>query len=374
MELEQYIAEKTDLYQKLLEFIDDGGEEEYQKLEKALESQKIKENQPEIRIFIGLVSKICNNHHRLDNFFNKIEKILFFMKEVIKQTYSNIEIFNIFKSNKRILYFLFKENFIDFDESISKRITSENFFIHAKYPNYFITEIKKFIPNKLQKRYESQNRNLLNLRKNEKINDDDFEKMRNIGENETHICQLIRNDSVDDFISYVNQNSISFTTIIKPSIFESNSFLIKNNPTLIEYSAFFGSIQIFKYLILNKIELKPSIWMFAIHGRNAELIHILEEYKIEPPNNNFQFCLNESLKCHHNEIANYLFDSLLENSTNSSFSESIRYFNFYLFPEDLTVPHSFFNLCRSNYIYIVDFLLKTMNFDVNTKIINILQV
>ena len=47
--------------------------------------------------------------------------------------------------------------------------------------------------------------------------------------------------------------------------------------TLIEYAAFFGSIQIFKYLVKNGVELYPSLWNFAIHGNNPELISFLED-------------------------------------------------------------------------------------------------
>ena len=79
-----------------------------------------------------------------------------------------------------------------------------------------------------------------------------FEK-RKIGENDNHICQLIRKDLIEEFIVYVNRNNISLESLINPSIFETNSFLLKNKEvSLIEYAAFFGSIQIFQYLKINK--------------------------------------------------------------------------------------------------------------------------
>ncbi|KAK8883733.1 hypothetical protein M9Y10_042831 [Tritrichomonas musculus] len=374
MQLEKYLEEKVDINQKILEFIDNGNEEEYKEIEKTFLSQKIQENPQEFKIIIRLISKISNNYHRLPHFFDKIERILMFLKEDIKKIYSNSEIFDVFKNNKRLLYFLIKESFIEVDEKITEIITSKKFFIQARYPNYFLPEIKDFISFKIQKKIESQNRNLLNLNKHEKIDQSIFDEMRKIGENENHLCQLIRNDSINDFISHVNRSNISFASTIKPSIFETNSFLIKNNPTLIEYSAFFGSVQIFKYLYLNKVEIKPSIWQFAIHSRSSEMIHVLEECQIKPLNDNYQKCLNESIKCHHNEIANYIFDNFIQNASNSTFSESIRYFNFLLFPDDLTDPHSFYNLCRSNYIFIVDFILKTMEIDVNTKIVQNYQI
>lgn len=57
----------------------------------------------------------------------------------------------------------------------------------------------------------------------------------------------------------------------------------KKSISIIEYASFFGSIQIFQYLIMNKVELKPSLWLYAIHSQNAELISLLEENKIDRP-------------------------------------------------------------------------------------------
>ena len=51
----------------------------------------------------------------------------------------------------------------------------------------------------------------------------------------------------------------------------------KKKPTLIEYAAFNGSIQIFQYLKMNKVELNEELWSYAIHSGNAQIIHLLEE-------------------------------------------------------------------------------------------------
>lgn len=102
MQIDKYLEDKTNLYQALLEFIDNGNEEEYQKFTNELTSKRYNENRHEFNIIIRLVSKICNNYHRLPDFFTRIEKILLFLKEEIKQTYSNSEILNLFKSSKRI--------------------------------------------------------------------------------------------------------------------------------------------------------------------------------------------------------------------------------------------------------------------------------
>lgn len=64
---------------------------------------------------------------------------------------------------------------------------------------------------------------------------------------------------------------------VKPSYYETNAFLIGRKTSLIEYATFLGAIQIIQYLKFNKIENDKSLWPFAVHSNNAELIHYLEE-------------------------------------------------------------------------------------------------
>ena len=62
-----------------------------------------------------------------------------------KRYFSYSEIFNIFKSNKRILLFLVEQQIIIIDEFIAKKITNIDIYIEAKYPQYFQPEIQPFI-------------------------------------------------------------------------------------------------------------------------------------------------------------------------------------------------------------------------------------
>ena len=66
---------------------------------------------------------------------------------------------------------------------------------------------------------------------------------------------------------------------ISSSFYETNSFLLKKKTiSLIEYSAFFGSIQIFQFLVFNNVDLNDDLWFYAIHGKNAEIIYDLFKY------------------------------------------------------------------------------------------------
>ncbi|KAK8835989.1 hypothetical protein M9Y10_040186 [Tritrichomonas musculus] len=204
-----------------------------------------------------LINGISVNHHRTPTFYPKIFKILIQFKDQIKNNYSTRDILKIFK-DKNILLFLLKEGIL----------TKEN------------VDDKIFIEN--------------------------IEKYSNFNENEGPICEIIRKDSINEFISYIEQENIDLSSKIETSEFETNQFLIKNKPSLIEYSAFFGSINIFKYLIGKEKEISGSIWIYAIHGHNFEIIKLLEANNIKPKKDNYRNCLIESIKCHHIEMSYYL--------------------------------------------------------------------
>ena len=138
-----------------------------------------------------------------------------------------------------------------------------------KYPEYFFTEIQNFLDEEQKKIFDP------NV-------DEKFDEKRMNGENDTEICQIIRKDSLKEFITYVNQNNFSLKAKIKPSIFETNLMLLQSeNITLIEYAAFYGAIQIFQYLKQNNIQFTSNLLSFAIHGCNSEIINLVENEQKE---------------------------------------------------------------------------------------------
>ena len=191
--------------------------------------------------------------------------------------------------------------------------------------------------------------------------------------------------SVEDFISYINRKNIPLYSEIAPSIFETNSFLIDNkNTTLIEYSAFFGSIQIFQYLLMNNVELTPSLWLYSIHSKNAELVHLLESNEVQPPedsNNYFIQCLIEAIKCHHNDFADYIESNLLvQNQKNKSkqneqiISNCLKYHNYIYIRADNIFDHAFFYLCQYDYNTLINFLLKSKEDEIESRLISKLKI
>ena len=72
----------------------------------------------ELEAFLKIICSITNNHRRYHNLYQKEEEILFHYSVQIKQTFTNQEIFQIFKNNKRILLFLFQQKIVIPDQSI----------------------------------------------------------------------------------------------------------------------------------------------------------------------------------------------------------------------------------------------------------------
>ena len=287
-------------------------EEDYQDLIRYLNDEQILETRCNLYSFLHLIDQISNNYHRHPSFFDFFDKIIFDIKDTIAHFFTNIEIFYIFRRNKRLLLVLFENHILIPDDSIFSIISSEKY--QSKfYPEYFSPEFKEFNSNKLT------------------IADfEQFNTKRKIGENDHQICELIRKDDIVEFIVFINKMNLSLSNSIKPSEYETNSFLLKNTPSLIEYAAFFGSIRIFQYLQKNGVNLESSLWLYSIHGLNPEIIQILEENKIMPNDINlYQNCLIESIKCHNNDITNYIQNNFIESSIEKViFIEILKYYNY----------------------------------------------
>ena len=399
MEYEKQITRMKNLYDNLYQFINDENnfEEDFHTLINNIKSEKYFENIDEFKSILHIINKISKNHHRYSAFLPKIEKVLLFYSDEIKKSFSNSELFNIFQSNKIVLLFLienkiviiddyvinsiinkdskFKQFYVQYFESQyqdefvkkTKKSIEKQKLIHKNYSYYFYPEIKQFLDE--SKRNEIENK-IPTI-------DENFENDRKSGENDLYICQIIRQDLIDEFVIYENKNILPLSIKIKPSIFETNPFLMKNEPTLIEYAAFYGSIQIFRYLLLNHVELSKMLWLYAIHGNNPEIIHILEENRVKPDDNSYLECLKESLKCHHNEIANYIIDNLMEQkfekNQNDFFENKVafgfKYHNYIYIQNFYNYQSIFYYACLYDYLSIVKLLAKLRKINFNEDVI-----
>lgn len=387
---EEYIQRKKELQKNLLAYltVSEDAEENYQNFIKVINDQKIYEKKYEFIEFLHLFSNICNNHNQSPTFWTKVEKIFGEIKNSLETFSINNTIFNIFSKNKKILLYLINQKIIKIDVHLFELLKSE-IFEKAKYQQYFYPEIKPFY-DEIQ---EKKNNDIMNgdsrilmyqriINEQKEIEEVDYGEIYNqdkevfyqkrlIGENDDILCKLIRDDNIDDFISHVCKNDFDLKSEVADSIYETNPFLVDKSPTLIEYTAFFGSIQIFKYL-LNKIgEVSPSIWLYAVHGDHPEIIQILDEKKIEI--NSILDVYIEAIKCHHNELANYIENEILSKDDDEkkvkkldkekSRSYILKYFNYQFFDFDLKDTKSLIDLTMFDYPSLFEILAKNTKID-----------
>lgn len=360
MNFSQHVDTFKSIQNALLEYIDnqDNVEIYYQNLINII--KKNKNHKDEFKSFICILSMISSNHHRYHDFFDKIFKILDFVGQDIKTYLSNSEIFDLFKDNKRIILYLLDTKMITIDKTVKKQMEKQQ-KNDENYQEYFFPDML----------YETPK---------------NFEEKRLFGENESYICSLIRDDLVEEFISYVSQSNLPLsTTVIKKSLFETNSFLIGKEVSLIEYCAFYGSIQIFQFLIMSKVKPTPSLWLFVIHSNNADMIHLLENLHVEPEDKKYEECLNESIKYHHNNIANYIKNNFANEESiefnlkyvfDNNFIECcFRYNNFSLLDEiDYENRFFFYYLCKYNYFELVKLYLSNYKrIDLNETVVFLIQ-
>lgn len=345
-----------------------------------IDKQNIKNSGPELKMFLHLLSKIAKNHHRTETFFDQIFKILDQYKTNIQKFFSNSEIFKIFKSNKRILLFLFDEDIISFDESIYRIISDPSIkkYKQRKYLEYFYPEIKQFKGENIDIPY---------------FYSEEFINKRKEGINHQQICEIIREDSLEKFKNYISVNNLSLDSEIKPSIFETNHILIVNKTNLIEYATFYGSVEIFNYLVSNGVKLTDSLWQYAVHN-NSNIFSFLEKNLIKNKDQErnkeeeeddddetesfpFKQTVIESIKCHNNDLANHLlvhYKSEINKMPKLGKFEykfdkyivlsSFRFYNAAFFPEKVINNDIFMYLCNYDYLPIVKVFLSR-KFDID---------
>lgn len=344
-----------DLQQLIIEFLDNDSDNQinFHEIKDFIEKAKIQEDQYKLSLLLHMISIISNNHHRSTNFFEKIFSILDYLSLSIKKYFSSSELFDIFEDNKKTLLFLVKKEMIIIDTSIIKKM-SKGKYLYRGYLYYFSPEIKQV----------TSDQSMEDL-------PDDFEEKREIGENDSYICQLIRNDNVKEFISYHIKTNCCFYESLPKSKYETNTFLI-DYTNYIEYAAFFGSMDIFNYIVNQNVYLPPSLWLFAIHSQNSDLIHKLEALGVIPSDETYNECFIESIKCHHNYIANYFLQNYIQEDELIFFKNEqfIKYFNFSFFEKNIFNYSNIGLFIKYDYLIVVQLLLEYIDIDVNSEIIN----
>ena len=390
MSIEDFTEKMKKIQSTLLEFLEDesNSENKYESFVKLVSDSKIINERHKFEALLKLINSIGNNHHRDHNFICKIERVLRHFKKDIQKYFTNSEIFEVFDGNKRIHLFLVEEKVITIDEHIFSIITNVT-YSRMHYCEYFKPEIKPLLTEENIKKYGNDDNSLNDEKFVEELKkevEEDFYKKRREGESDDFLCKLIRFNKIKEFITFAEQTNLSLDNEIKNSIYETNEFL-SYVTSLIEYASFYGSNDIIKYMKMKGVKLRSDIWYYAIHSMNAELIQYLEDNHVSPPRNeppsifqkenNYELILEESIKCHHNEIASYIIDNLMkeedlqykiENKYRNLYQYAVEYHNYYFFPANMKYENMFFYFCEFNYYALVKLYLEEGNIDINAVI------
>lgn len=197
MEIQAHIKEMKEIYNKLHKYIcnEDNSESQLKDLINLLQDSLKKDNSNKLREIVHIINDISDNHYRTPNFFDKIEQILLQLKDDIKQSMSNSNIFNIVKENKRLLLWFIEQKIIIVDKSISTELYQLGYF------DYLNFEIQSGFNSKIDHTKDNGYQ--------------EFEQKRRKGENDSIICQLIRDDSLEEFISFIEKNKINVNGQLK---------------------------------------------------------------------------------------------------------------------------------------------------------------
>ena len=118
-------------------------------------------------------------------------------------------------------------------------------------------------------------------------------------------------------------------------------------------------------LQLNGAKLTFSLLNYSIHSNNPELIHILTD------NETNKICaenLKEAIKCHHNEIANYIQSNYIKDKKDD-YLFAIKYYNYKYCPSEFDINNeNFIYACKYGHFYIVEYFLSLKKIDVNASI------
>lgn len=109
----------------------------------------------------------------------------------------------------------------------------------------------------------------------------------------------------------------------------------------------------------NGAEINQSLWLYAIHSHNEEMIITLEAYQIDIPYYSYEKIIMEAIKCHHNNFVEYLrnkingFKIVTENIFKSydefietAISYVFRYYNIKYYPTNNKNKMIIFYLCQ----------------------------
>ena len=213
--------------------------------------------------------------------FKKLELILdiciYFSSEIKKNNTTDIELIMICYFFSNGLNYLFSKNFFSIESITEVSFNSDEIFI-TFLPE--ITEYDSEYSNLRESRLfeEEENDELKEYYEFVKSNPKDHFLNRQLNYHPSSLHKSIREDDIETFQSILSKNNYDFNYRIKKSFYERLKMIMDEDMSLIQIAAFYGSLNIFKFLFIQKnIEFNKNLLSYAYAGENIEIIHLCEQ-------------------------------------------------------------------------------------------------
>ncbi|OHS99705.1 hypothetical protein TRFO_33830 [Tritrichomonas foetus] len=224
---------------------------------------------------------------------------------------------------KYLVYRLLEINFVSIESIIPFALHDMTAF------GYFSPEIKAYDLDLFNKYRERSKRTRKTVDKFDTIHHISYRKS---GSNQDPISVSIVHDDLESFLDIISHTEINLNSKIEISPYEIFQFFWK--PTMIDYAAYYGSLQIYKYLLMNKVGVTWFTKVYAAAGGNYEIVHLCEENGELP-----ERLIGMAIQFHRNEIVEYILNQqsyaltveCIENSLyNCIYHYNVKYFEYFL--------------------------------------------
>lgn len=298
------------------------------------------------------INNVCKNRSAPIKLF---EKILTPIKTYIQN--ESTFFWMIFADLNYFKLWMYEEGLINIEQIIQASRYDKSYSIAY----YFIPEIYENEPNFFEEEFKYQilaNKNLdinektdfikNNTNKHKELRKKYFQWLRNSGDVNDQIYELfgpsqlrlsIKRDDIEMFQKIISNSNISINMYINDSFLE-NFF---NEPmSLIELAMQYNSMKIFKFLILNNVNIEDDyviLLSLSININNYDMMHIIESKNKQKFDDNFIYLASA---CCNLDIIDYLIDlNLLNNSDEliiKTIIESALVSNNYIIIDSIVIP------------------------------------
>lgn len=280
--------------------------EQYKELQNLLETMNTSEEVSKVKDYID-EHQLLANEKRANSTLMLIGSVVYIRPQLLKNAISLLNsyetipisdeidtILNV--EHKEIIY---RRTVLMILLSMSKhKVTPKGFFYYEKYINPIDTL-------KDDQYYYYKNFDIDTI---SKMTNEQKIEARNALHSINPLVQLIKEDKINEFQDFISKNNYNIENEIPQSHFEMHQILFNAKP--IEYAAFFGSINIFKFLLNKDNNINfGNLLEYAIAGGNIDIIHIIENESHDDDIKSNQRLLELAILYMNNELIEYIVHS-----------------------------------------------------------------